>query len=70
MDHNGPSEGRIDSLDLFEELEHADGREGNAEVGPAGEVELGDRSGSLGSITGLLNTKKIANIEHVHSTVV
>lgn len=56
MDHNWPREWWIDRLDLFEELEHADGRERNSKVGPAGEVELGDQSGSLGIITGLLDT--------------
>lgn len=54
MDHNRPSEGGIDHLDLFEEFEHADGGERNSKVGPAGEVELGDRPGSLGGIAGLL----------------
>lgn len=58
MDHNGPTEGRIDSLDLFEELEHADGREWNSKVRPAGEMELGDQSGSFGVVIGLLDTKQ------------
>lgn len=55
MDHNRPSEGWIDHFDLLEEFEHADGGERNSKVRPAGEVELGDRAGSLGSIAGLLH---------------
>lgn len=61
VDHNGPRESWIDGLDLFEELQHADGRERNSEVRPAGEVELGDRSGSLGRIAGLLDTNRSKN---------
>lgn len=57
MDHDGPGEGGIDGLDLFEELQHADGRERHSKVRPAGEVELGDRSGGLGGIASLLETK-------------
>lgn len=57
MDHDGPGEGGVDGLDLFEELQHADGRERHSKVRPAGEVELGDRSGGLGGIAGLLETK-------------
>lgn len=56
MDRNGPSKSWIDGLDLFEELQHADGRERNSKVRPAGEVELGDRSGGLGCLAGLLDT--------------
>ncbi|TNN73900.1 hypothetical protein EYF80_015917 [Liparis tanakae] len=54
VDHDRPGEGWIDHLDFFEELEHADGGEGNSKVRPAGEVQLGDQPGSLSSIAGLL----------------
>ena len=57
VDHDRPREGWIDRLDLFEELEHADGGERNSKVGPAGEVELGDQPGSLGGIAGLLHRR-------------
>lgn len=56
VDHDRPRESGVDGLDLFEELQHADGREGDSKVRPAGEVELGDGSGGLGSIAGLLGT--------------
>lgn len=53
---DGSREGRVDRLHLLQELEHSDGREGNSEVGPAGEVELRDQSGSFAAaVTGLLN---------------
>lgn len=53
---DGPGEGRVDRLHLLQELEHSDGREGNPEVGPAGEVELRDQSGSFAvGVAGLLN---------------
>lgn len=55
MDQDRPGEGRVDRLDLLQELEHADRRERNSKVGPAGEVELGDQSGGFGVVTGLLN---------------
>lgn len=54
MHNNGPSVGRVDSLDLLEEFQHADGREGHPEVWPAGEVELGDQAGGSGTIAALL----------------
>lgn len=57
VDRYGPSERWIDGLDLFEELQHADGRERNSKVRPAGEMELGDRSGGLGCLAGLLETE-------------
>lgn len=41
MDHDRASVLGVAGLDLLEELEHADGREGDAKVWPAGEVELG-----------------------------
>lgn len=56
VDHDGPGEGGIHRLDLFEELEHADGREGNSEVRPAGEVELSDQTWGLRGVAGLLQT--------------
>ena len=40
--HDGPGVLGVAVLHLLQELEHADGGEGHAEVGPAGEVELGD----------------------------
>lgn len=53
---DGSGEGRVDRLHLLQELEHSDGREGNSEVGPAGEVELRDQSGSFAAaVAGLLN---------------
>lgn len=55
MDHNGPREVWIYCLDLFEKLEHANRGERNSKVGPAGEMELGDQTGSLSGIIGLLN---------------
>jgi len=61
VDHYRPGEGWIHCLDFFEELEHTDGGEGNSKVRPAGEVKLGDQTGSLGSITGLLYTDTIRN---------
>lgn len=54
MNHNRSREGWIHCLDLFEELEHADGREGNSEIRPTSEVKLGHQPGSLAGITGLL----------------
>lgn len=54
MNNNGSSIGWIDSLDLLEEFQHADGREWHPEVWPAGEVELGDQAGSSGTIAALL----------------
>lgn len=67
MDHDGPREGWIDHLDLFEELEHADGGERNSKVGPAGEVELGDQPGSLSDIAGLLHGDTNAGRNKVNS---
>lgn len=55
VDQDRPGEGWIDRLDLLQELEHADWRERNSKVGPAGEVELGERSGGFGVVTCLLN---------------
>ena len=53
--HNsGSSIGWVDSLDLLEEFQHADGREWHPKVWPAGEVELGDQPGSSGTIAALL----------------
>lgn len=53
---DGSRERRIDRLHLLQELEHSDGREGNSKVGPAGEVELRDQSGSfVVAVAGLLN---------------
>ena len=69
VDHNRPREGWIDHLDLFEELQHADGGERNSKVGPAGEVELGDEPGSLSSIAGLLHRDTDADrhsLQHLH----
>lgn len=54
MHNNGPGVGRVDGLDLLEEFQHADGREGHPEVWPAGEVELGDQAGGSGTIAALL----------------
>lgn len=52
--NNWPSVGRVDSLDLLEEFQHADGWEWHPEVWPAGEVELGDQAGGSGTIAALL----------------
>lgn len=71
VDHNGPRESWIDGFDLFEELQHADGRERNSKVRPAGEVELRERSGSLGRIAGLLDTnrdKNTTNVQRIRDT--
>lgn len=57
VDHDGPRKGRIERLDFLEELEHADGREGHAEVGPAGEVELRDQTQHLAGVAGLLRAE-------------
>lgn len=58
MHDNGPGVGRVDGLDLLEEFQHADGREGHPEVWPAGEVELGDQAGGSGTIAALLWSKR------------
>lgn len=52
--NNRASIGWIDSLDLLEEFQHADGREWHPEVWPAGEVKLGDQAGSSETIVALL----------------
>ena len=56
MDGDGPGEGGVHRLHLLQELEHADGGEGDPEVGPAGEVQLGDQPGGLGAVVTLLHT--------------
>lgn len=52
--HNGSGVGRVDSLDLLEEFQHAYGRERHPEVWPAGKMELRDQARGPGSITVLL----------------
>lgn len=54
MHHDGPGVRGVNLLHLLQELEHADGREGNAEVRPAGEVKLRDQTRSFGAVAGLL----------------
>lgn len=43
MDDYGSGVRWVHGLDLLEELEHPDRGERHPEIGPAGEVELGDR---------------------------
>lgn len=43
VNNDGSSIVRVAVLHLLEELEHADGSEGNPKVRPAGEVELGQQ---------------------------
>lgn len=52
--HDGSGVRGVHLLHPLEELEHADGRERNTEVRPAGEVQLSDQTGCFGSVTGLL----------------
>jgi len=52
--NNGSRIGWIDSLDLLEEFQHADGWERHPEIWPASEVELGDQPRSSGTIAALL----------------
>lgn len=54
MNDYGSREGWIHCLDLFEELEHTNGGEGNSKIWPAGKVELGHQPGCFGDIAGLL----------------
>lgn len=55
--NNRSSVGWIDSFDLLEEFQHADGWEWHSEVWPAGKVKLGDQPGSSGTIAALLRSK-------------
>lgn len=43
MNHNGSSILRVAILHFFQELEHANRSERDPKIGPAGEVELGDK---------------------------
>lgn len=52
--HDGPGVRGVHLLHLLQELEHADGREGNAKVRPAGEVKLRDQTRRFGAVAGLL----------------
>ncbi len=52
--HDGPGVRRVHLLHLLQELQHADGWEGNAEVRPAGEVKLRDQTRCFGAVAGLL----------------
>lgn len=58
--NNGPGVGRIDSLDLLEEFQHADGRERHPEVWPAGKVELCDQAWRSGAIAALLGSTDVS----------
>ena len=67
--NNGSSVGRIDSLDLLEEFQHAYGRERHPEVWPAGEVELSDQPRSPGTVGALLcstDTQKVRAAQKYH----
>lgn len=70
--NNGSSVGWIDSFDLLEEFQHADGREWHPEVWPAGKVELSDQAWSSGAIAALLGGTDVLNeygsINNVHET--
>lgn len=59
MNNNRPSVGRVDSLDLLEEFQHADGGERHPEVWPASEVELGDQAGGSGTVAAMLRSKDL-----------
>lgn len=64
MNHNRPRKRRVDRLDLFEELEHADGGERNSKIRPAGKVKLSDKPGSLSNVASLLLGDKNKAWEH------
>lgn len=65
MNHYRSGEGWIYCLDLFEELEHTDGGEGNSKIWPAGKVELGHQPGSFGDVAGLLCAQTQLSVNNI-----
>lgn len=54
VDHYGPGVGGVEGLHFLQELQHPDGGERHSEVGPAGEVQLGDEPRGFAALGELL----------------